>query len=381
MGNLMNVAFEFCKSCGKPLEEFKDAQGAREISSLTPNLDSEASGTTTNELKREGNQLVDKVKVLPKKVLIGISAAIIALIVIICIVVNARSTINLNKYITIEASGYEGYGTVDATIDWDAIEEKYGDKVSFTSQGKKAYGNEILSNYNPVDILGEAISVELENTSNLSNDDTITYTWDIDEDLSKYVKCKIKYKDDSYTVSGLKKASKFDAFADLDEVTLKAMQQQASDVLNANWAQNTDESTSLKGMTYIGDYLLTMKQGASVWGNQNMLYLVYKVQIENSYSNDEESYNKIDEIYWYISFYDLMLDSEGALSVDVTDYRRTYDKVTIDSGVTQYWNTKTWSYYGYLTLDDLYKAVVTSDIDSYNHEDNVDESIAKEKVY
>ncbi len=42
--------------------------------------------------------------------LIGSCAALVMLILIVCLVVNAQRTINLNKYMTIDFHGYTGYG-------------------------------------------------------------------------------------------------------------------------------------------------------------------------------------------------------------------------------------------------------------------------------
>ncbi|MEI3168879.1 MAG: hypothetical protein V8S58_13770, partial [Lachnospiraceae bacterium] len=44
------------------------------------------------------------------------------------------------------------------------------------------------------------------------------------------------------------------------------------------------------------------------------------------------------------------------------------------------WGNKRWSYKGYKTLDDLYKDVVTAQSDSFNHEENIDESAAPASV-
>ena len=64
-------------------------------------------------------------KQLPVKTLIIAAAAavafIIAIVVIAIVAINAGKTINLDKYLTIEASGYDGYGNAKVTIDWDAI--------------------------------------------------------------------------------------------------------------------------------------------------------------------------------------------------------------------------------------------------------------------
>lgn len=67
----------------------------------------------------------------------------------------------------------------------------------------------------PVDALEEYVSISLDNREGLSNGDEISYTWDVEEDFSQYLKCKVKYKDSTYEVSGLQEVGMFDPFADL----------------------------------------------------------------------------------------------------------------------------------------------------------------------
>ena len=452
---------KFCKGCGKPLKG--DVNQMPKMAPPQGNTESGVSNSATGAPKLDVSQVADKIKAFPKKILIGACAAVVALIIVIVIAVNAGSTINLNEYLTIEAEGYDGYGKARVTIDWDAIEAKYGGKLSFTSQAKKEYG-EFLNLMTPIDAIEGSVSVKLEENSNLSNGKPIAYTWDVDEDLSKYVKCKVKYKDDSYIVSGLTEVGSFDAFADLEaefmgiapngyanfnytgseisyydfnydttsglsngdtikvtidesrleyyaeklgkvpetlekeytveglssyltkiseinDEALTSMQQQAADVYNAYVAKDWADDSKLESLTYIGDYLLTVKNTDSYWGNYNTLYLVYKVQARNNYSNDGDTYNKVTDVYWYISFNNLMVESDGKVTVDVTNYSTPYDRFTIDSGVSSgWWSTRTWQYYGYQTLDELYKKAVSQNIDTYNHEDNVDESVAPATV-
>ena len=452
---------KFCKGCGQPLKG-----DVNQMPKMTPpqgNAGSGVSNAATGASKIDVSQVADKIKAFPKKILIGACAAVVALIIVIVIAVNAGSTINLNEYLTIEAEGYDGYGKARVTIDWDAIEVKYGGKLSFTSQAKKEYG-EFLNLMTPIDAIEGSVSVKLEENYNLSNGTPIAYKWDVDEDLSKYVKCKVKYKDDSYMVSGLTEVGSFDAFADLEaefmgiapngyanfnytgseisyydfnydttsglsngdtikvtidesrleyyaeklgkvpetlekeytveglssyltkiseinDEALTSMQQQAADVYNAYVAKDWADDSKLESLTYIGDYLLTVKNTDSYWGNYNTLYLVYKVQARNNYSNDGDTYNKVTDVYWYISFNNLMVESDGKVTVDVTNYSTPYDRFTIDSGVSSgWWSTRTWQYYGYQTLDELYKKAVSQNIDTYNHEDNVDESVAPATV-
>lgn len=197
---------KFCGGCGKPLEDGTE----------------QSVGIVSPQTKKN--------KAVPKKLIIGACVAVAALIAIICIVVNASSTIDLNKYLTIESKGYDGYGTAQASIDWDAIDEKYGDKMSYTKQAKEEAGD-FLDMVTPTEIVEECILVQLEESSGLSNGDTIAYTWDIDEELFTYIRCKLKYKDGSFDVSDLKEVGKFDAFSDL-EVTFSGIAPEGTATIN-----------------------------------------------------------------------------------------------------------------------------------------------------
>ncbi len=200
---------KFCKGCGQALKGTANQNITEKTSSVSQG------NAAASVSSARVNQLLEKVKSLPKKILFGVIGGVIALIIIICVAVNAGSTINLDKYITIEASGYEGYGKVTAVLDWDAIEEKYGEKVSYTNKAKEEYGG-LITYMTPIDILKDAVDVQFSEKDYLSNGDKVEYTWDIDEDLTLYLDCNIKSKGGTYEVTSLEEVGTFDAFADLE---------------------------------------------------------------------------------------------------------------------------------------------------------------------
>ena len=185
-------------------------------------------------------------------IIIGGCAALVALLIILLVVLTAKPTVKLDDYLTIEAYGYDGYGTAAVIIDWDGIEEKYGEKLKLTSQAEDDFGWFGFM-VDPVDILQTYIRVNLEDAgvNSLSNGDIIEYTWYVDEELYTYVKCKTKYSDGSYTVEGLEEVGTFDAFADL-EVTFSGISPNARLELNytgsqlSNWDFNADKSSGLR---------------------------------------------------------------------------------------------------------------------------------------
>lgn len=240
-------------------------------------------------------------------------------------------------------------------------------------------------------ILGEPTAVAAQNLmydidmyNGLKNGDTVTVSISYYEDPIEY--CISNYGmipsslEKTYTVEGLD--SYIRGINDVSEDSFKEMQAQAEDVYNANIAQSWGDDEKLKSFTYIGSYLLTNKSSDQYWGtSDNILYLVYKAQVDNEYSNEEAAYSATNDIYWYIAYYDLLVNPDGVTTVNITDYSTPGDGFYIDTGISSgWWNTKSWYYYGYQTIDELYKAVVTSNVETYNHEDNVGDSISVTEI-
>ncbi len=117
-------------------------------------------------------------------------------------------TVNLDKYLKFEASGYDGYGTLECRMDWEALEKDYKDKIPLAAGAGSAISLAA--------VFDDYIGVRLDKTSGLSNGDTVSYTWRVNDRLTKYVICKPVYKDGTTSVTGLTKVEGFDAFADVE---------------------------------------------------------------------------------------------------------------------------------------------------------------------
>ncbi len=291
-------------------------------------------------------------------------------------------------------------------LEWDCNEtkalDKYGHKLKYSDIEYTVEGLEELESFDPfegVSVIFDGIEPDgtaeisidsknefnsdisffLDKSDNLSNGDMVTISISEYSDITDY--CINTYGkipsvlEKSYTVEGL--GYYVSSLSQISDDSIKQMQKQAEDVYNAEIADGWNLDTeNLNSFTYIGNYLLTNKDSNAYWAqNKNHLYLVYKVEIDNKFSNDESSYNKKNTLYWYILFNNVLVDSNGVTSVNITDYETPYNTVTIDSDVSDGWGTYSWNYRGYQTLDELYRAVVTSQIDMYNHEDNVNENV------
>ena len=84
--------------------------------------------------------------------------------------------------------------------------------------------------------------------------------------------------------------------------------------------------------------------------------LVYKAQVEDTYSKDNKTYTKESDIYWYICYYDLVINSDGVTSVDVTNHGTPNSTVNIELDEADgWWGGTRWYYDGYETLDEYIK--------------------------
>ena len=386
---------------------------------------------------------------------------------------NRTPTIDVSKYMTLSADGYNTVGKLNIDFDTDKLEQDYGKQI--TTRFKKQMKNlkddtfglssltaSLYDGYE-ADLFAETCATgSADKTKNLSNGDVVTYTWDDNSDEAEEAfGVKVKYTDITYTVSGLASVNTFDAFdgvdvefsgispdgratvnslptaaeaqglyytldenSDLsngDTVTLTvhsnrddfsdcidkygampqatektftveglneyvtsadtlsdsvlvSLQNQAEDVFKSYAAQRFSNGQTFKGMTYLGNYILTPKNKDS-WGDKDRIVLAYQVTVHHDYTSElNTTYDADDSFFWYITFNNVSKDADGNIASGLNDYDTPTTFVKIDSGVQKYSfssSTETWEYYGYASLDSLYNAAVNQYVENYNHQDNV----------
>ena len=151
-------------------------------------------------------------------VVVGIILLIVIMFVVILLVATAKPKANLNKYVTVEYSGYEGRGTANVVFDWDQFETDSKGKYKI----KKKYQDELQNEYGASGsglarvYLRDAIKVSAEPGTELSTGDEVKIVWDIDEDLTKYMRVKFKYKDFEDEANGFEVIGSFDPFDYID---------------------------------------------------------------------------------------------------------------------------------------------------------------------
>ena len=386
---------------------------------------------------------------------------------------NRTPTIDVSKYMTLSADGYNTVGKLNIDFDTDKFEQDYGKQI--TTRFKKQMKNlkddtfglssltaSLYDGYE-ADLFAETCATgSADKTKNLSNGDVVTYTWDDNSDEAEEAfGVKVKYTDITYTVSGLASVNTFDAFDGVDvefsgispdgratvnslptaaeaqglyytldensglsngdtvtltvhsnrddfsdcidkygampqatektftveglneyvtsadtlsDSVLVSLQNQAEDVFKSYAAQRFSNDQTFKGMTYLGNYILTPKNKDS-WGDKDRIVLAYQVTVHHDYTSElNTTYDADDSFFWYITFNNVSKDADGNIASGLNDYDTPTTFVKIDSGVQKYSfssSTETWEYYGYASLDSLYNAAVNQYVENYNHQDNV----------
>lgn len=386
---------------------------------------------------------------------------------------NRTPTIDVSKYMTLSADGYNTVGKLNISFDTEKLEKDYGKQITtrFKKQMKNlkddTYGLSSLtaSLYDgyETDLFAETCATgSADKTKNLSNGDVVTYTWDDNSDEAEEAfGVKVKYTDITYTVSGLASVNTFDAFDGVDvefggispdgratvnslptaaeaqglyytldensglsngdtvtltvhsnrddfsdcidkygampqatektftveglneyvtsadtlsDSVLVSLQNQAEDVFKSYAAQRFSNGQTFKGMTYLGNYILTPKNKDS-WGDKDRIVLAYQVTVHHDYTSElNTTYDADDSFFWYITFNNVSKDANDNIASGLNDYDTPTTFVKIDSGVQKYSfssSTETWEYYGYASLDSLYNAAVNQYVENYNHQDNV----------
>lgn len=126
-------------------------------------------------------------------------------------------TVDLNKYVEIEADGYDTVGTVEIRYDKASLRKDLKDKIKVNTKKmdkKTAALYEDMDSEDLVDALLEScVDGSFDKDSDLENGDEVVWTWECDDEkASTYFNCKLKYSDITQTVSDLEEAAVFDPF-------------------------------------------------------------------------------------------------------------------------------------------------------------------------
>lgn len=164
----------------------------------------------------------------------------IMLVAIFALTGCGKTTVKLDKYITINAAGYDSMGSASYMFDYDAFKKDYSGKIKLNSENSS---NELINlgllmgATTEELFLSTCVNQQLDKTSGLSNGDIVTLKWNCEEAMAEeYFNVTLKYSDIEYKVTGLEEVGRFNPF-DYVEVSFSGISPNGSVVISPNYDQ------------------------------------------------------------------------------------------------------------------------------------------------
>lgn len=200
------------------------------------------------------------------------------------------------------------------TVDTKKLEENYKIKLSYSDISESISGLETAETFDPFASIGvvfegtapngtvkiqkdasalSGLNYVPDKNDGLSNGDEITITLHAAYGDSVEDYCMSQGKipsvtEKKFTVSGLSSYAMH--LEEIPQESLEKMDNQAQETFQANVAKKWKDSSSLKGISLIGNYLLYPKGSVLNNHTHNYLYFVYKIDAENMESHEIFSY-------------------------------------------------------------------------------------------
>lgn len=216
--------------------------------------------------------------------------------------------------------------------------------------------------------------------TNLGNGDTFTVAIDFTEDFGNvngYIETygKVPEKTEKeFVVEGLPEY--ITTTSQLSDDILASLKQQAETAhsrhVTEEWYNGEYGNTvKVTGFEYVGTYVLK-SNGESLFGQSlNKVLMVYKVTAHAESKFETLSLSGDTTYYTCIGFDNAYIDKDGTLVTSETSLpQRTNHELELNHD-TNTWYSRTFYFYGYSTLDELYKNEVELKSNVYTYETNI----------
>lgn len=173
----------------------------------------------------------------------------------------------------------------------------------------------------------------------------------------------------TYTVEGLGEA--LTSSDELSEDIWELMKTRVENELKSQAEEDWYDGVSITNLNYLGNYVLTRKDGASGFGPDNLIYLVYQVEAFENFALTGGEDHRVT--YYYYGLYEgVTVGGDGSVNVDSLTLSGPWHSIWRDANTNGTWiGIVTLTYDGYETLDELYEECVTDYADQYNCESTV----------
>lgn len=219
-GNSQNPAMN---PAGTPLNGENSQSPAMNTAGMPQNSQTAvmgAAGVTMAAPKTGGAAFAKLLK--NKFVWAAIGVVVVAVIAILIISAQPKK-IDLRDYITVEFSGYETIGTARIVYDEDGLEAAIAKALKISEKELKSMDDfsylfssgDSYKKFSDLRACRQLINASLDQSGDLSNGDTVTLTFDYDNEAAGKYHVKFTGKEVTYTVEGLEDINIIDAFSDL----------------------------------------------------------------------------------------------------------------------------------------------------------------------
>lgn len=186
--------------------------------------------------------------------------------------------VNLDKYVRVNYTGFDGYGSVAIEMDWDSLIDECGDKIKLTKAAQEL--SDENSEEETFSILKECIKCSLpaecyKKQGSFSNGDKFSLEWSITDEFSESFDTEFVTTVKKYKVKGLKKIEKIDGFENLS-ISFVGIEPEGEAILDAEEAPLPESAYHLSFDTGFsnGDIITVLidKQSALLYAEENGKY-------------------------------------------------------------------------------------------------------------
>lgn len=253
------------------------------------------------------------------------------------------------------------------------------ENIEFSYKGVAPFATVSVVN-NGTEAYERALSFYVEDSFNLSNGDTFTVCIDFSEDygdVESYVEAygiipEMVKKE--FVVEGVPEY--ITKTSQLSDDILDSLKQQAEVVHSQHvaekWKNGEFGSTAkVTGLEYVGAHVLTAIGKNGVVPSYNRVLMVYKVNARAESTFENLSMSGDVTYYTTIVFDNTYIESDGTLVISdsyVPEENSLRYKLT---HTTNSWYVRYYTFYGHITLEELFKKEVTSKSNTYTYETTI----------
>ena len=210
----------YCVNCGKQIDG--DSRFCAYCGSPVQDPEPPSGGQNAPESAGNGRMWTEPRQKKPRKKLSRSQIAVIAVVSSVLIIALAVTLyfvlrpprIKLNDYVSVDFTGYDGYGKAVYSFDITGFTSEYGDVLAKASGDMSSPNLSLCSR-----MLSTTVSYSLSQDTGLSNGDSVTLTWDCDSDRAGIeYGVKLVFEDMSFTAEGLEPVREIDPFQYLDVI-------------------------------------------------------------------------------------------------------------------------------------------------------------------